>query len=205
MKFEEILKAQELTDEQIAGVIGAMKENSIYTAGEENLDIRYGKLKGDHKTVTDQLTEANKLIETMKKDGATAESLKSQIGDYEQKIAELTAENLRIQTDSALKVALLEADADDIDYLTFKIREKGEITMGEDGKITGLSDTIDALKTQFPNHFKGGEAGKKIEENKLQRGEDTKKVTPEQFKQMGYNQRNELFKNDPELYKELAK
>lgn len=47
MTLQELLKAQNLTDEQVKGILDAMKQNKIYTASEENLDVRYGKLKTD--------------------------------------------------------------------------------------------------------------------------------------------------------------
>lgn len=43
MTLEELLKAQGLSDEQIKAITASMKENKIYTASEENLDIRYRK------------------------------------------------------------------------------------------------------------------------------------------------------------------
>ena len=54
MTLQEILKAKGLSDEDIESVIGEMKQNKIFTAAEENLDIRYGKLKGEHDTLTQQ-------------------------------------------------------------------------------------------------------------------------------------------------------
>ena len=54
----------------------------------------------------------------------------------------------------------------DVDYLTFKIKEKGEVKLGDDGKIKGIDDTIASLKTQFPQHF-ASDSKKKIDENKL--------------------------------------
>lgn len=41
MTLQEILKAKGLSDEDIESVIGEMKQNKIFTAAEENLDIRY--------------------------------------------------------------------------------------------------------------------------------------------------------------------
>ena len=41
MNFTEILKAQNLTDEQIVKISAEMKSNKIYLASEENLDVRY--------------------------------------------------------------------------------------------------------------------------------------------------------------------
>ena len=40
MTLEELLKGQNLTDEQVTAIIDGMKENKIFTASEENLDIR---------------------------------------------------------------------------------------------------------------------------------------------------------------------
>lgn len=205
MTFDEILQAQGLNDEQIQKIKGEMKTNKVYTAGEENLDIRYQKLKADHEGVNGQLAEAQKLIDEMKKSEGTSEKLKGQISEYEQRIQQLETEKQQLATEAALKVALLEANAEDIDYLTYKVKEKGEVQIGEDGKIKGIEDTIAALKTQFPTQFKG-EAGRKYEEHKLPGGDEGKKgVTPEQFAKMGYNQRNELFQKDPDLYHELSK
>ena len=54
MTLEELLKAKELTDDQIKAILDGMKENKIFTASEENLDIRYGKLKTDYDNLTTQ-------------------------------------------------------------------------------------------------------------------------------------------------------
>ena len=52
MNLTEILKAKGLDDEAIKSIQDEMKANKIYTASEENLDIRYGKFKTDHEGVT---------------------------------------------------------------------------------------------------------------------------------------------------------
>ena len=63
-------------------------------------------------------------------------------------------------------MGLLAEKALDVDYLTFKLKEKGELTLDENGKIKGWNDKVAALKTQLPNQFETA-AGKKIIENKL--------------------------------------
>ena len=67
MTLEELLKAQNLTDEQVTAIIGGMKENKIFTASEENLDIRYGKLKTNHDALVAKDAESQKLIEELQK------------------------------------------------------------------------------------------------------------------------------------------
>ena len=52
MTISEILKAKGISDETIAAVLDEMKTNKIFTSSEENLDIRYGKLKTQHDGVT---------------------------------------------------------------------------------------------------------------------------------------------------------
>ena len=153
MTLQEILKAKGLSDEDIESVVGEMKQNKIFTASEENLDIRYGKLKGDFENLTKQHGESTTLIEQLKKDNAGNEALQGKITEYETKVQQLETELEQTKIESALKVALLEANVTDVDYLSFKIKEKGEVKLGEDGKIKGIDDTIAALKTQFPQHF----------------------------------------------------
>lgn len=171
MTLQEILKSQGLSEEQIQKIVGEMKQNKIFTASEENLDIRYGKLKTDFDSLTKQHGESTALIEQMKKDNAGNEALQGKITEYETKMATMAAELEQTKIDAALKVALLEAKADDVDYLTFKLKEKGELKLDENGKIKGIDDSIAALKTQFPKQFIT-EQGKKVDENKLPGSDD---------------------------------
>ena len=89
--------------------------------------------------------------------------------------------------------------------MTFKIKEKGEVTLDENGKIKGIDDTIAALKTQFPNQF-STESKKKIDEHKLPEGDPDNRhgITKEQFDKMGYQDRLQLFKEHPDTYKEFT-
>lgn len=178
MNLQEILKAQGLSDEQIEKTIGEMKQNKIFTASEENLDIRYGKLKNDFDNLTKQHGESATLIEQLKKDNAGNQAMQGKITEYETKIQNLSAELEQSKIDSALRLALLEAKADDIDYLAFKIKENGKPELGEDGKIKGINDTISAMKTRFPKQF-AEDTGKKIEENRLPSGAEDRKTEPQ--------------------------
>ncbi len=174
MTLQEILRAQGLTDEQVEKVINGMKQNKIFTATEENLDTRYGKLKTDHETTTQQLTEAQKLIEQMKKDAGDNSALQTKITDYESKMTELTAENEKLKVEGALKVALLDAGAkaSDLDYLMFKAGSGNHgLAVGEDGKLKGQNDLISGLKTQFPSNF-DAPGKKEVEEHKLDKPEE---------------------------------
>lgn len=171
MTLQEILKAQGLTDEQIEKIISGMKQNKIYTAGEENLDTRYSKLKADHEGVNKQLTEANALIEQLKKGTTDNEALQGKITTYESTVADLQKQLEQERLDSAVKIALLSAGCKDVDYITFKLKEKGELSLDESGKIKGMDDKLAALKTQFPTQFESVKDNK-IDVVELPKGDD---------------------------------
>jgi len=206
MTITEILKAKGVSDELIQAIQADMKANSIYTASEENLDIRYGKLKTQHESTAKQLEEANGLIETLKKSTKGQEDAQQKISAYEQQVSQLQAELEQTKLESAIKVELLAAKAMDVDYLTFKLKEKGELTLDEQGKIKGWDDKLAGLKTQFPTQFEA-EGKKQVIENKLptngEHGEKT--VTKEEFAKMGYGSRVALRQENPELYDQMMK
>lgn len=174
MTLQEILKAQGLTDEQVKKIIGEMKQNKIYTAGEENLDTRYGKLKTEHEGVSKQLTEAQALIEQLKKGTTDNEVLQSKITGYETTVADLQKQLEKEKLDSAVKIALLASGCKDVDYVTFKMKEKGDLSLDESGKVKGMDDKIAALKTQFPAQFESAKDNQ-IEVTQLPKGDDRSK------------------------------
>lgn len=179
MTLEEILKSQGLNDEQVESIVGEMKQNKIFTASEENLDVRYGKLKTDHEGKLAELEKANGLISELQKTNKGNEEMQTQITDYKNQVEQLQQEIEQTKIDAAIKVALLSEKALDVDYLTFKLREKGDaLELDEQGNIKGWKDKVDSLKTQFPTQFEtageNGKGAKKIDENKLPQPEQDK-------------------------------
>lgn len=167
MTLEEILKSQELSDEQITRIMGEMKQNRIFTASEENLDIRYGKLKTDSEAQRAELDKANGLIAELQKSAKGNEEMTGQIQQYKAEVAQLQEELKQAKIDAAVKVALIGAKAVDVDYLTFKLKEKGDaLELDENGEVKGLGERIDALKTQLPAMFEAPK-GKTVEPNRL--------------------------------------
>lgn len=205
MTLAEVLKAKGIDDDSIKGILEEMKANKIFTASEENLDVRYGKLKTDHDGKLAELTEAQNLIAELKKSNKGNEALQQQVSEYEGRMAQLQAELEQTKLDAAIKVELLSSKALDVDYLTFKLKEKGELALDENGKIKGWDDKIAALKTQFPTQFEVS-SKKNILENKLP-DESSKGdgITKESFAKMGYQDRLKLFNENPEAYAEMTK
>lgn len=204
--IELLQKIFNATDEQANSFVDEMKANKIFTASEENMDIRHGKLKTQHESTTKQLEEAQALIETLKKSTKGQEDAQQKITAYEQREKELLAELEQTKLESAIKVELLAAKAMDVDYLTFKLKEKGELALDEQGKIKNWDDKLAGLKTQFPTQFEA-EGKRNIIENKLPQEVEPggRTVTKEDFNKMGYNSRVALKQENPELYNQMLK
>lgn len=169
---------------------------------------KYTSLETDLSGKTSELEKANGLIEELKKSTGKDEGLHQKITDYEAEIEKLKKENETLKTDNALKFALAAAGAVDVDYLVFKAKEKGEIKLGDDGKIKGEDDLITGLKTQHPAMFQAPnnnqqQNNRKILENNLPNGDNDKTVTKEQFLKMGFNERMKLKEENPDLFKQL--
>ena len=202
MTIQELLKESGLTDEQIKAISEKMKENKIFTSSEENLDIRYGKLKTDHDSLSKQYTEAQTLIEELKKSSKGNESLQSKLAEYEAKVTELQKELADEKLASAIKVGLLSEKATDIDYLTFKLKEAGELELDDKEQIKGWSEKLDDLKKKFPNQFESS-TQKKIEPNKLKVGKEDTTLTKADVLKKSYSERAELYQKDPEGFTQI--
>ena len=205
MTLAELLKSKGIEDETIKGILEEMKTNKIFTASEENLDVRYGKLKTDHDAVVKERDEGKTLIAELQKSNKGNEALQKQVADYEVKMTQIQAELEQTKLESAIKVELLSSKALDVDYLTFKLKEKGELKLDENGKIQGWDDKLAGLKTQFPTQFEGN-GQKNIIENRLPDNNNSgNTVTKEDFAKMGYQDRLKLFNESPETYAEFTK
>lgn len=176
------------------------------TSGEYISKNKFTDLETEKGNIATQLTAANKLIEDLKKSGKGDESLQQKVLDYETEINSLKSELAETKVNSALKIALLEASVTDVDYLTFKVKEKGKVEIGEDGKIKGIDDTIASLKTQYPQHFSTASGGKKIDEKKLPDDEGGDKgLTKKDILSKSYAERQKLYQEDPDKFNEIMK
>ena len=202
MTISEILKARGLDDTAITAVLDELKANKLFFASEENMDIRYVKLKDQHAVTSKQLEEANALIETLKESTKGQEDAQQKITAYEQQVQQLQTELEKTKVLSEAKFALKDAGALDVDYLLFKLQEKGELALDEHGKLKDWDDKLAGLKTQLPTQFESKGGKKNIVENKLpgnEGGGDT--VTRESLLKMPYNERMKVYNENPEAYK----
>ncbi len=213
MKLEELLgeelysKVQEKIDAANDGQEDKLKHIRYADLSEGGYVAKgkYDDLETDLTGKTTELAKANELIEQLKKEAGKDTALQEKITTYESEIAQLKAENLQLKTDNALKFALSEAGAVDMDYLTFKAKERGAIELDDKGQIKGKVSLINSLKNEHPKMFEGENANRKVLEIGLPKGDTDKTVTKEQFSSMGYAERLQLKKDYPETYENLMK
>ena len=173
MQFNEILAAQNLNEEQINAITAAMKENKIYLADEENLSIRYNKLKEDKQAQDNEFQKAQELIKQLQDSAKGNEEIQNKIKEYEVQIEQLQADAAKAKLDYAIKAGLLERNInpDSMDFLLFKINQNNkELKLGKDDKLEGID--FDEIKTKYASHFKAEDsnAGKKLDPNGLPKG-----------------------------------
>ena len=158
---------------------------------------------------TTELDTANKLIEGLKKGTKNDEELQKQITGYETEVKKLQNQLAEEKIKYALKFALQSEKAMDVDYLSFKLKEKmaeqgKTLELDENDNIKGWDDVISGLKTQFPTQFETT-IQKRIEENILpQPNTRTGTVTKEDFDKMGYQSRLKLKQEQPEVYAQMT-
>ena len=178
MKLEELLQKELF--EQVKAAIDAVNAKepdklkhiryADLSEGNYVSKEKYSTLEADKGSVTEQLKAAQSLIEELKKSGGGDETLQGKLAEYETAIETLKKENEALKIESALKLALLAADANvsDIDYLIFKAGQAGELKLGEDGKLNGQENLVSGLKKQYPSNF-NSEQERKYQEHRLEK------------------------------------
>lgn len=159
---------------------------------------KYNALEGEKNGIQSQLTEAQQLIADLKKSNKGDEALQQKVNDYEGKITALEAQLTQTKIEGAIQLAIRDAKGLDPDYLTFKLKEMGEISLDDDGKIKSIDEKISTLKTQFPTQFEAGT--KKTVPNKLPTNENQSGYTKSDILKMPYQERARLIEENPDAY-----
>ena len=204
MEFKELLKAQNLTDEQINNITAKMKEEKIYTTSLENADERYTKLKGQKADLDEQIKAANTTITELKKNNKDNEALQQTIQDHEATIENLKKESAQKDFNYALDSALKDNKCKNAKALK-ALLDLDNIKFNE-GKLEGLEGQLTALKesdgylfdTSNPAPGNTGGAG-----NHPRVGGGAGEVTKADLMKMPYSKRVEFYNNNKEEFNRL--
>ncbi len=206
MKFEELLKAQGLADEQIKAVMGAMKKEKIYTTTLENAEERYNKLKGQKEDLDEQIKIANNTIKDLKKNNVDNEELQKTIKQHEDTIKTLKTDSetkiRNLTLDSAINNALTKAKAKHSDLLSSKI-DRDKLVINEDGTVTGLDEQIKGFKETYKDLFEVTLGGGTPPNPDTKPSKTT--VTKEEFLKMDFYEQSKFANDNPERYEEIMK
>lgn len=164
-------------------------------SGEYVSKLKLDDVNGQLTSKQSELDAANGLIEELKKGTKGNEELQGKVTAYETQVTQLQEQLKQTKLDSAIKVALLGAKANDVDYLTYKLKEKGELELDDKGNVKGIDEKITGLKTQFPNQFdaEGGKGGT-VDPQPLPGGDVGRHAEPKTLAEaleMQYNEKTE--------------
>lgn len=170
---------------------------------------KYDALQEQFNGKVGELNTANGLIDELKKGTKGNEELQGKITSYETQVQQLNEQLQETKIKSAIKVALLSEKALDVDYLTYKLESKLKdenktIELDDNDNIKGWNDMLSGLKTQFPTQFETS-TSKKIEEHKLEHGEDKNTLTKSEILKKPYVERMKIYNENPDAYNEAMK
>ena len=131
--------------------------------------------KNVYNQTAEDLKDANKLVDDLKKTNKDAEGLQTKISEYETKVQQLESERAEERKTFVVKEALTKAGVADVDYMMFKL---GQLETDKDGNVVDLDNKVKALQEANPTFFKpadpapGQPNGFKVIDNKLPTGSD---------------------------------
>lgn len=141
MKKEDLI-AMGLTEEQAKKVMDSIDGNFVTKA-------RFNEVNEENKTLKKSVSDRDKQLEDLKKSSGDNAALQQQISDLQkanedQKKAHETELN-QLKLDNAVEVALKDAGAKNIKAVRANI-DMTSVKIGEDGKISGLTEQVESLK-----------------------------------------------------------
>ena len=201
MTLAEILKQNGVAEDTIRAIQNDMKTAKLFTTGEENADIRLGKLKGEHESVRQQLEAAQQKIAALEADKAEHSGSQEKMDEMHRQLEAAQAALQKSRMDAAIHIALMRGGASDIDYMTWVLQQKGDaLTLDDKGNIDGWENTLASLKKKYPNQFEA--SGKKnIIENRLPDQEGHAPLSRSEILKKPYAERQKIFEENPEAFR----
>ena len=202
----EILKNCGVEEEKANEIVKAMNEAKIYTTNLENVDVRYNKLQEQKKQLEEASKTYQKQLEELTKNNADVEALNKLVEQLQLSNKELeenhSKEMHNLQFNFALEGALTNAKSKNNKAL--KALLNMDNIKYQEGKLEGLQEQIEALQKDASYLFdlettpqSTGGLGN------FGRGNNNPTITKEQFRNMTYTEKMDLYVKDKELFNQL--
>lgn len=180
MTFKEYLTSLGIEVATADKIVSGMPTNKFFLTSEENAETRLAKAKDQKDQLETDLANANKLVADLQKSVKDNEDASTKITQYQQEAEAAKTKQQEIEKTYAVKDALREAGATDVDYMIYKL---GEVDLDKDGKVKDLDSKIKSLQESNPTWFpknsedqgadgKSGKGGYKPLDNGLPGGKE---------------------------------
>ena len=202
----EILKNCGVEEEKANEIVKAMNEAKIYTTNLENVDVRYNKLQEQKKQLEEASKTYQKQLEELTKNNADVEALNKLVEQLQLSNKELeenhSKEMYNLQFDFALESALNNAKCKNNKAL--KALLNMDNIKYQEGKLEGLQEQIEALQKDASYLFDLETAPASTGGlGSFGRGNKNPTITKEQFRNMTYTEKMDLYVKDKELFNQL--
>lgn len=141
MNKEELI-AMGLTEEQAKKVMDSLNGNFV-------TKTRFNEVNEENKTLKKSVTDRDKQLEDLKKSSGDNAELKKQIETLQQQNADQQKthdeELAKLKLDNAVEIALSGSKAKNGKAVKAML-DMSKVKMGEDGKLSGFDEQIEALK-----------------------------------------------------------
>lgn len=200
MTISEFLKSIGVPDDKVQDAEGKMKS---YLDGDYVTKARFNELNESKKSLAEQIAERDKQLTSLKKSAGDNEGLKKQIEDLqkankEQKEA-FDNQTKALRLDTAIKLAIADS-AQDADIVSGLI-DKNKLILGEDGKVTGLTEQVEALKKDKAFLFKTSNPSPQYHPNG---GGNPPAANPFKKETFNLTEQGRLLRSNPEQARAMA-
>lgn len=141
MKKEDLI-AMGLTDEQATKVLASLDGNYVPKT-------RFNEVNEENKTLKKSVSDRDKQLEDLKKSSGDNAELQKQIADLQKVNADQQKahdeELAKLKVDNAVEIALSGAKAKNGKAVKAML-DMSKVKLGEDGKLSGLDEQLEALK-----------------------------------------------------------
>ncbi len=202
MTIKELLKNIGVAEDKMEAAEKAVKD---YLDGDFVTKARFNEVNESKKSLTDQLAERDKQLTALKKSAGDNEGLKKEIENLQaankQQKAEFEAQAKALKIETAVKLAIADS-AQDTDIVAGLI-DKAKLILGEDGKVTGLTEQVEALKKDKAFLFKSA-PGSNPQYNPNGGGSNPPATNPFKKETFNLTEQGKMLRENPEQARAMA-
>lgn len=201
MNINELLKNIGVAEDKMGEAEKAVRD---FLDGDFVTKARFNEINESKKSLTEQLAERDKQLTALKKSAGDNEGLKKEIENLQQankqQKAEFEEKARALKLDTAVKLAIADS-AQDADIVAGLI-DRQKLILGEDGKVAGLTEQVEALKKDKAFLFKGAPNNPQYNPN----GGGNNPPAANPFKKETFNltEQGKMLRDNPEQARAMA-